>query len=319
MPPSGINPVWLQANDVLSESERRVRLMLDSAAEAICACDSTGTCLFANCSAARILGYGDPAELLGRDLHSLKHHTHKDGTPTPPARKPLPSLRTLVARMSHDLRTPLAAILANAEFLAQSNLREEEREELYEEIRLSVDRMNELVSYLLECSKGGEVLRPAIGNIVETTERVMRMIGVRPTFRGISMTHRHEGPSVGWYNARLLERAVSNVVLNACEAVSPESGQVAITTLGGLSCLRIEVWDNGPGIPAEIQHSVFQPFFTFGKSEGTGLGLAIAKRIVEDHGGELSSMQERRRGPRSRSQFPSPFPMERSASGLTLR
>lgn len=83
MPASGVNPVWLQANDSLTESERRVRLMLDSAAEAICACDSTGTCLFANCSAARILGYGDAAELLGRNLHSLEHHTRKDGTPYP--------------------------------------------------------------------------------------------------------------------------------------------------------------------------------------------------------------------------------------------
>jgi formate hydrogenlyase transcriptional activator len=83
MPPSEVNPVWLQANDALSESERQVRLMLDSAAEAICACDSTGTCLFANCSAARILGYSDPAELLGKNLHSLEHHTHKDGRPYP--------------------------------------------------------------------------------------------------------------------------------------------------------------------------------------------------------------------------------------------
>lgn len=189
--------------------------------------------------------------------------------------------------MSHDLRTPLAAILANAEFLAQSNLSQEEREELYEEVRLSVDRMNELVSYLLECSKGEEVLRPAIGNIVETAQRVVRMIGVRPAFRRITITHRHEGAVTGWYSSELLERAISNVVLNACEVVSPESGHVAITTLGGPSCLRIEVWDNGPGIPAEIQSSVFQPFFTYGKSEGTGLGLAIAKRIVEDHGGKL--------------------------------
>jgi formate hydrogenlyase transcriptional activator len=83
VPSSGVNAVWLQVNDALSDSERRVRLMLDSAAEAICACDSTGTCLFANCSAARILGYGDPAELLGRNLHSLEHHTRKDGTPYP--------------------------------------------------------------------------------------------------------------------------------------------------------------------------------------------------------------------------------------------
>lgn len=83
MPISGVNPVWMHANESLSESERRVWLMLDSAAEAICACDSTGTCQFANRSAARILGYGDPAELLGKNLHSLGHHTRKDGTPYP--------------------------------------------------------------------------------------------------------------------------------------------------------------------------------------------------------------------------------------------
>jgi formate hydrogenlyase transcriptional activator len=89
MPPSGVNPVWLQAQAALSESERRVRLMLDSAAEAICACDSTGTCLFANRSAARILRYEDPAELLGRNLHSLEHHTRKNGMPYPIAECPI--------------------------------------------------------------------------------------------------------------------------------------------------------------------------------------------------------------------------------------
>ena len=224
------------------------------------------------------------------------------------------SLKTLVARMSHDLRTPLAAILANAEFLTQSNLSKKERDEFYQEIRFVHRPDEELVSDLLECSKGGEVFRPAIGNIVETTERAMRMISVRPAFRRITITHRHEGATIGWYNASLLERAVSNVVLNACEAVSPESGQVAITTPGGPSCLRIEVWDNGPGIPAEIRTPYSSRSLPIGKSDGTGLGLAIAKRIVEDHGGELFLDAEKRRGPHSRSQFPSPFPKEQSPS-----
>ena len=57
---------------------------------------------------------------------------------TPPQRKSFPSLRPLLARMSHDLRTPLAAILANAEILAHASLSKEEQFELYEEIRLSV-------------------------------------------------------------------------------------------------------------------------------------------------------------------------------------
>jgi formate hydrogenlyase transcriptional activator len=77
------NPVRMQAESILLDSEERVRLILDSASEAICGCDSEGTCLFANPSAARILGYDDPAELIGKNMHALEHHTRKDGTPYP--------------------------------------------------------------------------------------------------------------------------------------------------------------------------------------------------------------------------------------------
>jgi len=73
----------MQTEDILLDSEERIRLILDSASEAICGCDSQGTCLFSNPSAARILGYDDPAELIGKNLHALEHHTRKDGTPYP--------------------------------------------------------------------------------------------------------------------------------------------------------------------------------------------------------------------------------------------
>jgi formate hydrogenlyase transcriptional activator len=71
------------AEEALQNSEERIRLILDSATEAICGCDSKGTCLFSNPSAARILGYDDPAELIGKNMHALEHHTRKDGTPYP--------------------------------------------------------------------------------------------------------------------------------------------------------------------------------------------------------------------------------------------
>jgi PAS domain S-box-containing protein len=77
------NPIRKQAEDILLKSEGGLRLVLDSASEAICGCDSEGTCLFSNVSAARILGYDGPAELVGRNLHALEHHTRKDGTPYP--------------------------------------------------------------------------------------------------------------------------------------------------------------------------------------------------------------------------------------------
>jgi formate hydrogenlyase transcriptional activator len=81
--PGSQDNVSAQAEYALHNSEGQVRLILDSAAEAIFGCDSVGTCLFANPSAARILGYDDPAELLGKNMHALEHHTRKDGTAYP--------------------------------------------------------------------------------------------------------------------------------------------------------------------------------------------------------------------------------------------
>lgn len=72
-----------QAEAALQQSEERVRLILDSSAEAIFGCDPNGTCLFSNRTAVRLLGYDDPLELLGQNMHALEHHTRKDGTPFP--------------------------------------------------------------------------------------------------------------------------------------------------------------------------------------------------------------------------------------------
>jgi signal transduction histidine kinase len=193
----------------------------------------------------------------------------------------------MVALVCHDLRLPLTAILANAEFLAQSDISETERSEFYQEIRWSIERMNELVTSLFECSKDGDTFQPAVRNIVETVERAIRMTRVRQEFRRITIKHHHRGLAVGWFDSNRLERVVANLVLNACEAVSPDSGLIVITTTGNQAYLEIGVWDNGPGIPPKIQESVFRPFVSYGKAEGSGLGLAIAKKIVEDHGGEI--------------------------------
>jgi formate hydrogenlyase transcriptional activator len=72
-----------QAEEALKESEERVRLILDSSAEGIFGCDPRGTCLFCNPAAVQLLGYDEPVELLGQNMHALEHHTRKDGSPFP--------------------------------------------------------------------------------------------------------------------------------------------------------------------------------------------------------------------------------------------
>jgi signal transduction histidine kinase len=192
-----------------------------------------------------------------------------------------------VALICHDLRLPLTAILANAEFLTRSDISEAERNEFYQEIRWSIERMNELVTSLSESSQDRDSFRPAARNIVHTVERSIRMIRVKAEFRRITIKHHHRGAAVGWFDSNRFEQVVANLILNACEAVSPDTGLVVITTMGNQTDLQIGVWDNGPGIHPKILDYVFQPFVSYGKAEGSGLGLAIVKEIVEDHGGEV--------------------------------
>src|ERR1700733_14704591 len=77
--------------------------------------------------------------------------------------QPLSSLSRMVALISHDLRHPLTAILANEEFLTQTNISEMQRNDLYEEIRSAIDRINELLSSFLGCSTAPAALPPAPG------------------------------------------------------------------------------------------------------------------------------------------------------------
>ncbi len=71
------------AEEALQKNEERVRLILDSAAEGIFGCDPQGICLFCNPAAVRLLGYDDPSELLGKNMHALDHHTRANGQPYP--------------------------------------------------------------------------------------------------------------------------------------------------------------------------------------------------------------------------------------------
>jgi signal transduction histidine kinase len=219
----------------------------------------------------------------GRSLPAGSLRTHKDG----PILGPLCTVSRAIAFIAHDLRQPLTAILANAEFLTEGNISAAERDLFFQEIRSSVDRMNELVASLVECSRGSDTLQPGVRNIVDTVARVVRMTAVKREFRHISIEHHHEGLAVGWFDSSRLERAIANLVVNACEAVSPGFGKVVIRTTGNRACLQMSVWDNGPGVPQAIRDSVFQPFVSCGKATGSGLGLAIAKKIVENHGGKI--------------------------------
>ena len=199
----------------------------------------------------------------------------------------LATIGRMASSISHDLRHSLAAIVANAEFLTESRLSSEQREELYQEVRAAVNRMTDLIDSLLEFSRTPESLRPAYGNVADSVERAVQAIRSHPEFHHVQISVRQEGNSLGWFDGRKLERVFYNLLLNACEAVPPDAGRVEITLRGLQDALEIRVTDNGRGILESVRSRLFEPFVSAGKENGTGLGLTAVQKIVQDHGGDV--------------------------------
>jgi len=199
----------------------------------------------------------------------------------------LATIGRMASSISHDLRHPLTAILAYAEFLADRSLGEVQRTDLYQEIRDAVGRMTELISSLLEFSKTQQVLQPVHEHVADVVERVIRLMQLQPEFGEIQFTHSREGSTEAWFDPKKMERAIHNLILNACEAVPLDSGKIDIRTVRAGNAIEISIADNGHGIPEPIRDSVFQPFVSHGKENGAGLGLAVAQKVIQDHGGQI--------------------------------
>ncbi len=193
----------------------------------------------------------------------------------------------LASSVYHDLRHPLTAILAYSELLAEKDLGTAQREDFHNEIRLAVCRMNDLLALLLEFARNPAALRPEVANIIDTVKRAIQAVAVRPEFRQVTISYHHKGLTQARIDSGRLQQVIINLVLNACEAVSPCTGRIDVRSLGRKDCIEMAVWDNGPGIPEPIRQAVFKPFVSYGKRGGTGLGLAIVQKILREQGGEI--------------------------------
>jgi|HubBroStandDraft_1064217.scaffolds.fasta_scaffold01049_10 signal transduction histidine kinase len=203
----------------------------------------------------------------------------------------LATIGRMASSISHDLRHSLAAVIANAEFLCESNLTPGQREDLYAEIRIAVNQMTELIESLLEFSRTRESLRPTYGDVRSAVDRAVQGVKAHPEFQRIRIRISAEGSTEGWFDFKKLERALLNLLLNACEVVPPQSGKIDIELKRKGENLDIRIEDNGPGIAEAVRDRLFEPFVSHGKENGTGMGLTVVQKILQDHGGDVTVEQ----------------------------
>lgn len=199
-------------------------------------------------------------------------------------RERLAAVGELAAVVAHEVRNPLAVIFNCIVTLEKTAGQGVDARPLLGILSEEANRLNQIVSELLDFARPGEVhlLDESLEEIV--TGAVGAVKGAQPTPVAIDLEFERQ-PRRQMLDARLMRRAVINLVTNAVQA-SPSGGRIVVRVLDEPLGARLEVTDDGPGIPTSVQARIFEPFFTT-KSFGTGLGLSIVKHVAEVHHGEV--------------------------------
>lgn len=222
---------------------------------------------------------------------------------------------TLVERLArtivHDFRNPLNVVGIAADLAADPSATREMRGSARDRIRKQVEVMNRMMQELLDFTRGSAISvslpRVRIGAVFADVVMELQSEADR---RGMHLYVENAPPDV---ELRLdpprLGRVFTNLAQNAFDAMSGRPNPT-LTLRSRLlpEGLLIEVADNGPGIPPEIQPHVFEPFVTHGKAHGTGLGLAISDRIIAEHGGRISVQSVQNEGATFRILLPTTRP-----------
>jgi signal transduction histidine kinase len=202
----------------------------------------------------------------------------------------LATIGRMASSISHDLRHHLSAVYANAEFLGYSSADDKDRTELLGEIRMAVQEMTELIDSLLMFSRTGKALHLSSESLALVVERVVALVRAHPDGARVRIQVNTSGQTELWMDAKKLERATYNLVLNACQAAARSAQQpvVSISLTEDHAYARLRIQDNGPGVSDSIRLTLFEPFVSEGKQNGIGLGLTLAQRIAQEHAGSVT-------------------------------
>ena len=199
----------------------------------------------------------------------------------------------MISSVSHEMRTPLTAILGFIEFMLEQKLSLAKQRDYLRTVHREALRLNQLISSFLDLQRLQADLEPyhmerlAVGTLLQKAVNL---------FAGASPKHTLEvecpadlPPVRG--DARRLEQVLKNLIANAIR-YSPQGGKITLGAAGGEGEVTIWVKDEGIGIPFEDLEKIFSPFYRVDDSDrripgGIGLGLALVREMIKAHGGRV--------------------------------
>jgi two-component system, NtrC family, sensor histidine kinase PilS len=205
----------------------------------------------------------------------------------------LESVAALSASLAHEIRNPLASIRSSVEQLARSRHADDDERFLAGLIVRESDRLSRLLSEFLDFARVRATQLVPL-DLHAVIVAVVRLIRAHPDCRPDAELTIEGGRTIMDGDEDLLHRVIANLVLNAVQSArGPIRITVSVAAVQGSEiphgtnldhAVRIQVRDDGPGIPADIRDRLFDPFVS-GRPGGSGLGLAIVQRAVQAHRG----------------------------------
>ena len=206
--------------------------------------------------------------------------------------------RSLVTDISHQLKTPVAGLKACFEILNQGDLSSEEEEEFLEQCTKQLGGLEALVGSLVNISRmetGMIEIHREPADILETLVAAVNRVYLKAQEKQIAIEFEETEDleaTVIPHDVKWICEAFINILENAVK-YSPSNTQIRIRMMKRTTFLRIELEDQGMGIPREDYHKIFKRFYRgeseeVRKQEGSGVGLYLTREILERHGGSVT-------------------------------
>jgi signal transduction histidine kinase len=212
----------------------------------------------------------------------------------------------LGASLAHEIRNPLVTLKTIAQSASTRFGDPEFRRLLIELVPAEIERIEGLVSGLMDLGRPQYPHFEHIGlnEVVETSVKLVRPKALDEAV-GLQCSLEASPDAINADRASI-RQIILNLVMNAIHAVTTIEGrrEVNVRTTGGSESVILEVADNGPGIPPEVRSRLFQPFTTSNKTSGIGLGLAITADLVKLHNGKITLVERGETGTTFRVTLP---------------